>query len=130
MELCARGIPSSRNAIQKALEYNPQMMKVFYHIPMQRPLTEADLIEAEELLDAYLIQKMDVFKQPVLEYLADGEVKTTSMIAERFHTDSHYVVNALDYLAEKGVIERVSQLIKLTPKSRFGVEEIGFVYVA
>jgi hypothetical protein len=129
MELCERGIPRSRNAIQKALDFNPQMMQVFYHTPMQRPLTEADLTAGVELLDAYLTEKMEIFKRPVLEYLADGEVKTTSMIAERFHTDSHYIVEALDFLAEKGVIERVSKLIKLTPKSRFGVEEIGFLYV-
>jgi len=130
MELCIRGIPRSRNAIQKALEYNPQMMQVFYHTPMQRPLTETDLAEGAELLDAYLTEKMEIFKQPVLEYLADGEVKTTSMVAQRFHTDSHYIVDVLDYLAEKGVIDRVTQLIKLTPKSRFGVEQLGFVYIA
>lgn len=130
MELCERGLPRSRNAIQKALGYNPRMMQVFYHAPMQRALTEAELTEGVALLEKYLTEKMEIFKQPVLEYLADGEVKTTSMIAERFHTDSHYIVEALDFLAEKGVIERVPQLIKLTPKSRFGVEEIGFVCVS
>lgn len=130
MELCERGLPRSRNSIQKALDYNPRMMQVFYYTPMQRPLTDADLAEGVELLEAYLTEKMELFKRPVLEYLADGEVKTTSMIAARFHTDSHYIIEALDFLAEKGVIERVPQLIKLTPKSRFGVEELGFVYLA
>ena len=43
--------------------------------------------------------------------------------------DSHFAIEALNYLAEKGVIDRVTQLIKLTPKSRLSVEEIGFMYL-
>lgn len=128
MELCVRGVPRGRNAIQKALQYNPEIMKVFYHTPMQGPLTEADLIEGVNRLDEYLCQQMEIFKKPVLEYLADGEIKTTSMIAERFRADSHYIIDALDYLAEKGQIEKIPKMIKLTPKSRLGIEEIGFVH--
>jgi len=51
-------------------------------------------------------------------------------IAKHLRLDSHFAIEVLNYLAEKGVIDKVSQLIKLTPKSRLSVEEIGFMYIA
>lgn len=129
MELCIRGIPTSRSAIQKALNLNPEIMKVFYQDPMEHLLTEAELMNGLKQLDHYIEDKMSLFKKPVLEYLSDQEIKTTTMIAKRFGTESHRIIDVLDYLVEKGVMEKVSQLIKLTPKSRLSIEEIGFLYI-
>lgn len=129
MELNLRGIPTSRSAIQKALELNPKMMKVFYEEPMSHAFTEKEILEAIELLDHYLEEKMDIFKKPVIEYLSDGQIKTTAMIASWLHIESHFIVDALIYLADKGVIDKVPQQIKLTPKSRYSAEEIGFIYI-
>lgn len=129
MELCIRGIPTSRSDIRKALEYNPEVMRVFYQQPMEGLLTEAELMDSVKQLDSYLEDKMDLFKKPVIEYLSDQEIKTTSMIANHFSMDSHYIINVLEYMADKGVIEKVSQLIRLTPKSRMSIEEISFLYI-
>ncbi len=127
MELCVRGIPTSRSAIQKALVLNPEMMERFYQEPMERRLTEEELWSGLRRLDRYLEEKMELFQKPVIEYLSSEEIKTMAMIAEQFGTDSHFLINVLDYLAEKGAIARVAQTIKLTPKSRLGVEEIGYM---
>ena len=129
MELCIRGLPTSRSAVQKALDLNPGIMEVFYQEPMEHMMTEAELTKGLTQLDCYIEDKMTLFKKPVLECLSDQQIKTTTMIAQRFGTDSHRIIDVLDYLAEKGVIEKVSQLIKLTPKSRLSVEEIGFLYI-
>ena len=129
MELCIRGIPTSRSAIQKAQMLNPEIMKIFYHEPMAHLMTEAELTDGLKRLNGYIEEQMDLFKKPVIAYLSDGELKTTTMIAKHLRIDSHYIIDVLDYLAEKGVIEKVSHLIKLTPKSRSSVEEIGFLYV-
>ena len=129
MELCVRGLPTSRSAIQKAIDLNSEIMRVFYQEPMERPLTETELTNALSQLDQYIEDKMAIFQKPVLEYLRDQEIKTTTMIAQRFRSDSHFIIEALDYMAEKGVIEKVPQIIKLTPKSRLAIEEIGFLYI-
>jgi predicted nucleotidyltransferase len=129
MELCLRGIPSSRSAIQKAIELNPEIMKVFYQEPMEHLMTETELKEGLLKLDNYIEDKISIFKKPIIEYLSEQEIKTTTMIAKWMHSDSHFVINSLEYLAEKGIIEKVPQLIKLTPKSRSSVEEIGFLNI-
>jgi uncharacterized protein len=129
MELCIRGIPTSRNAISKALELNSDIMKVFYQEPMKHLLTKMELTNGLKQLDQYIEDKMTLFKKPILEYLSDQEMKTASMITKHVRSDSHCIIDVLDYLAEKGVIEKVSQLIKLTPKSRLAIEEIGFLYI-
>lgn len=129
MELCIRGIPNSRTAIQKAIELNPEIMKIFYQEPMTHLMTEAELTNGLKKLDKYLEDKIDLFKKPVIEYLSDHEIKTVSMIAKRLGSESHYIIDVLDYLAEKEVIEKVTQIIKLTPKSRLAIEEIGFLSI-
>ncbi len=128
MELCLRGIPTSRSDIQKAIDINPEIMRIFYKEPMEHLMTEAELSDRVKQLDLYLEDKIDIIKKPIIEYLSDQEIKTTSMIANHFSSDSHFIIEVLDYLAEKGVIEKVSQIIKLTPKSRLSIEEIGFLY--
>ena len=128
MELCIRGIPTSRSAIQKALAFNPEMMGLFYVDLMRRQLSEGELFERIQRLDSYLEEHMPLFQRPVLEYLADGEIKTVSMISKHVHAGGP-LTDLLDFLAEHGVIEKVSQQIKLTSKSRIGVEEIGYQYI-
>ncbi len=129
LELCIRGIPSSRSAIQKAIDLNPEIMRVFYSEPLSHLLTEEDLTNGLKLLEQYIEDKMSLFKKPVVEYLSDQQIKTVSMIAKRFGVDSHLIVDVLEFMSERGIIEKVTQLVKLTPKSRLSVEEIGYLYI-
>lgn len=129
MEQCLRGEPASRESIQKAITHDPAVMTPFYQELMARCRTVEELGETIGKLDDYLMSRMDVWKKPVLEYLADGEIKTFTVIAGYFRSQGDFLTNALDYLAEKGVIEKVSQTIRLTPKSKQAVEEIGYLYI-
>lgn len=129
LELCVRGIPTSRSAIQKALALNPQVMHTFYEVPLARQMSEVELAEGLRQLDAYIEGKMELFKRPVIKYLSDQETKTVGMIAEQLRVNDGFIIEVLNYLAEKGVIEKVAQPVKLTPKSRLAVEEIGFLYI-
>jgi len=129
MELCIRGIPTSRSAIQKAISLNPDIMRFFYQEPLEKLLTREELIDKVKKLDLYIEDKIDIFKKPVLEYLSDQEIKTASMIANHLDSNDHFIITILDYLADKSVIEKAYQPIKLTPKSRLSVEEIGFLYI-
>jgi predicted nucleotidyltransferase len=129
MELCLNGEPASRESIQKALLINPEAITPFYQEAMSHHLSEEEIAGAIEKMDRYLEQHLDIIKKPVLEFMSGQEIKTVTLIAKHFHTEGHYIINLLDYLVEKGIIEKVSQTIRITPKSRLAVEEIGFLYI-
>jgi hypothetical protein len=129
IELCLKGEPSSREAIQKALAINPQSINTFYIDAMSHHFSEAEIEKAIEQIDSYLEQQLDILKKPVIEFMADQEIKTSTLIAKHFHVEGHFIVGIFDYLAEKGVIEKVSQTIRITPKSKLAIEEIGYLYI-
>lgn len=129
MELCLKGEPISRESIQKALQLNPDVMAAFYQDAMSHHMSEDEIRNAIERIDKYLEQQLDILKKPVIEFMSDGEIKTVTLINKYFHVGSDGLIGIMDYLAEKGVIEKVSQTIRITPKSKLAVEEIGYLYI-
>lgn len=129
MELCLRGEPASRESIQKALQLAPEWLKPLYGEAMSHHFDEEEVRSRIELIERYLDRSLDLVKRPVLEYMADQELKTVTMLSKQFHADGHFLIGLFNYLADKGVIEKVSQTIRITPKSKPSVEEIGFLYI-
>lgn len=129
MELCLNRLPSSREAIQKALEINPDVIEPFYQNAMSHHFSEKEVLEAIQKIDKYLEAHLEIIKKPILEFMSDGEIKTLTLITKYFHADGHFIVHIFDYLAEKRIIEKVSQTIRITPKSKLAVEEIGYLYI-
>jgi len=126
MEVCLSGESPSREAILKAYKLNPHLITPYYHNAMSHYYSQEELQAAIDGIDAYLEQQLEVIKKPVLEYMADQEMKTVTMITMYFRTESHFIVGIFDYLAEKGVILKISQTIRITPKSKLAVEEIAY----
>ncbi|MDF2537952.1 MAG: nucleotidyltransferase [Herbinix sp.] len=129
MEVCLNGESPTRECIQKAEQFTPGITKAYYRDAMSHHYTEEEAAEAIEGIDRYLEAHLDVITKPVISYMADQEIKTVTMIKRHFHSDSHFIVGIFDYLADKGVIAKVSQTIRLTPKSKPSVEEMGYLYV-
>lgn len=130
MELCLKGEPSSRESIQKGLALNPDMIAPFYQEAMSHHMGEEEIMRAIEKIDGYLEQHLEILKKPIIEFMSDQEIKTSTLIAKHFHTEGHFIIGIFDFLAEKGVIEKVSQTIRITPKSKLAVEELGYLYIA
>lgn len=128
MEVCLHGESPSREAILKAYTLNPDMITPFYQGAMSHHYSAEEIEAAIVKLEGYLVQHLDMIKKPVLEYMADGEMKTVTMITKYFHTDSHFITGIFDFLCEMGVIAKVSQTIRITPKSRKAVEELAYQY--
>ncbi len=129
MELCSRQETIGRDAIQKAMKVNSEAIGPLYVDAMSHHMTKEEIEDRIELVDRYLMEKMDIFKTPVLEFMADQQIKTLTLISKHFRRESHFIIEAFDYLAEKGVIEKVSQTIRITPKGRRAVEEIGYLFI-
>jgi len=129
LKLCLDGKPSSRESIQKALELDPELIAPFYQDAMSCHLSEEEIMRTIEKIDQYLIKHLEVIKKPVIEFMSNEEIKTVTLIAKHFNLEGHFIIGILDYLADKGVIEKVSQTIRITPKSKLSVEEIGYLYI-
>lgn len=129
MEVCLHQAPPTREAIHQAAEYNLELMNTFYVIPMTKVLTKDEIIEYIAKIEKYIDDHLDRISRPVIDYMADGEIKTVTMITRYFKFSSHAGSHVFEYLAEKGIIERVTQTIRLTAKGRKSVEEIAFLYI-
>jgi len=116
-----------REVLQRAQKLNPELVERFYYYPMSRELTREELEELINDADGYLMKNMDYISAPILDFLDDGEIKSLTMFYRQFRAGGHFLVHLLEYLASKGIIERVSETIRITPKSRPNFEEIAFV---
>ncbi|MDF2589147.1 MAG: nucleotidyltransferase [Anaerocolumna sp.] len=129
IEVTLNGDSPTRECIQKAFAINPDIITPFYQDAMSHHFSKDEILKALDLIDEYLMKNLDVIKQPVLDFMSDQEIKTATLITKRFHMEGHFLVGIFDYLAEKGVIEKVSQTIRITPKSKMAVEELGYLYI-
>lgn len=129
MELCIRGETISREAIQRAIIVNPDAIFPFYQDAMSHHMSAEEIERGMERIDKVLEEHLHIYSKPIIEFLSDQEIKTITLINKYFHVQSDELIGVLDYLAEKGVIEKVSQTIRITPKSKPSVEEIGYLYI-
>ncbi len=129
IEVTLQGDPPTREVIQQALKLNPELITPYYKNAMSGLYTEEELQALIEGINAYMIKHLDVIKQPVLEYMKDQELKTVTMLTKYFHTEGHYIISILDFLADQGILMKVSQTIRITPRGKKAVEEIGYLYI-
>lgn len=129
MEVCKNGEPPSREAILKASLLSPELIKIFYQDAMSHHFSADEVRYCISFIDKYLEDNLDAIKEPVIDFMKDGEIKTLTLLTKHFHTEGHFIVSIFDYLAEKGILEKVSQTIRITPKSKLAVEELGFLYI-
>lgn len=129
IEVCLHGESPSREAVIRACTLNPELMKPFYQDAMSHFYSPEEITKALETIDKFLELITDIIKKPVLSYMNDQEIKTFTMIGKHFHSDGHFLVHVFDYLADKGIIYKISQTIRITPKSKPSVEEIAYQYI-
>lgn len=129
MEVCLHHEPPTREAIQRALTLNPKLITPLYQDAMSHILDEYEIEKDLSLLEEFLKNHLELLMEPVLAFMSDQQIKTVTLITKHFHLESHYIVGIFDYLAEMGLLEKVSQTIRITPKSRLAVEELGYLYI-
>ena len=117
----------TREAILQAEAINPGLMSVFYREPMSREMTEQEIRALLKKMDDYIQAHMEHVLNVANEYFGDGEIKTGTMIANHFQTSMHFIYSVLDYLCNRGYMEKISQTIRITPKSKLAVEEVAYI---
>ena len=120
----------SREVIQPALEYNPAFFRVTYSGLINREKDEAVIQNALDTINAYLDEKLFIF-QPILDFLAEADgPRSTTELNSYFQKkiSENRLDAAYEWLARKGVIQRVSTPVKLTLKSQVEIEETAYYY--
>jgi hypothetical protein len=87
---------------------------------------------ALEAIDAYLAERAATLFQPVLDYLQEaGEARSASEIEAWFkrNLDVGGITTACEYLADQGLIGKVSTPVHATKKSNVIVQELAFVHM-
>jgi predicted nucleotidyltransferase len=127
IEACRHFEIPTREAISQAAVFNPELMAKFYEKPMAGYLSEEELLQLIEEIDNYIMDNIESLINAATECLGDGEIKTVTQITNYYSSESHYIINIFEYLYEKKYIEKLSETIRITPKSRMGIEEIAYI---
>jgi uncharacterized protein len=96
-----------------------------------QPVDGAAVDRALRLINDYLNERIALLFQPLLDYLsaADGPRSASeidSYFRKQLQTDT--IGTAYEWLADQGVIQKVSHPLRLTEKSRVTVDEAAYYY--
>ena len=127
IEVTSNGQIPTREAILQATAINPRLIDTFYLEPMSRAMTEQEIRDLLRQMDEYIMAHMDAIMNVARDCFGDGEIKTGTMISKHFRSDMHSMHSILDYLSDRGVLVKISQTIRITPKSKLAVEEVAFI---
>jgi len=127
IEVCSRLIVPTREAILQAAELNPALMEKFYLKPMSAAMTEREIYNILGEMEAYVLTHMDAVMSVAEEFFGDGEIKSGTHISTHFNSNLHEMHPILDFLCDRGVLDKISQTMRLTPKGRMAVEETAFI---
>jgi len=128
--LIRRGDIPDREAIVHALRAEPELIQPIYTGLIDAPKDAAALTRALGTIEAYLLDNAHEFCAPIFEYLQDtGGIRSSSEIESHFQ--SHHGISAAlicEWLADRGLIDKVSSPVRLTEKSRVNFDEAAFYW--
>jgi RNA polymerase sigma factor (sigma-70 family) len=133
IEVLLHGQLTSREVIPQALKLNPAFFNEVYHELIHRQKDEAIIQQALDRINGYLDSKIDILFGPILDYLSQaGGVRTSSELDGYFRKQVQSGWGGLsmvyEWLADKGIIQKVPSPLRLTQKSQVVVDEAAYYY--
>jgi uncharacterized protein len=132
IELIAAGKIPTREAIHQALALNPDFFNRVYTDLIDGPKTQATVGAVLDAINAYLDERIPTLFKPIFDYLADaGGPRSATDINEAFrgHLQSgETAAFVCEWLADKGVIDKMATPLRLSDKSRVAVNEAAYYY--
>jgi hypothetical protein len=130
IEVISAGLLVEREVIQQAMALNPAFFGIVYRDLLNQPKSRERVHAALQAIDEYLASRAPALFALVLEHLQEaGEALSCKEIEDYFkkNYDASCVVTACEYLADQGLISKVSVTTRLTRKSNVDVQELAFV---
>lgn len=130
IQIILQGEVYEEEIIYRAMEYAPELFETTYSALLKGTPTRRKLDDALAALEAYLDANWSDLFKPVLRYLRKRKTLTPlSEIGDEFaHTQIYpwHLKTACEWLADRGVLERMSAPITLTAKSHVEIEEPAY----
>ena len=132
MEVLNAGLLVDREVIPQAVRLNPAFFKTVYTDLLNAPKTREGVEAALNAADEYIGSRAATVFGPVLEHLREvGEPRSCREIEDYF--DKNFGVSdvtiACEYLADRGLLGKVSSPARLTKKSNVMVQELAFFHI-
>jgi phage gp36-like protein/aryl carrier-like protein len=131
LELLNARVLADREVIPQAAKLNPTFFHTIYTQMLNTKKSRKNINDALEAIDSYLAAQAATIFRPVLEHLKEvGEARSASEIDAYFKRTFNLpcVTTACEYLADLGLIAKVSIPVQLTKRSNVQVEELAFVH--
>jgi predicted nucleotidyltransferase len=123
---------ADREVIPQAMKLNPAFFKTVYSEMLNTKKTGKNVQAALDAIDGYMAQRARTLFRLVLDHLREaGEARSCTEIEAWFQRsfDIGGVSLACEYLADQGLIGKVSTPVQLTKKSDVMVQELAFVHL-
>lgn len=133
IEVLRAGQVPGREVVQQAMALDPDFFGAIYAGPMDQPKTEELVAGILARINAYLDANVHAFFRPLFDYLAGaGEPRTVTELNDYFlkRAQTESIAMACEWLADRGLIGRISAPLRLTEKSRVTVDEAAYYYDA
>jgi predicted nucleotidyltransferase len=129
VEVIRARLLADREVIPQAMKLNPPFFKTIYADLLNAKKTRKSVQAALDAIDRYLAQRADVLFRPLLDYLEEvGEARSCTEIESHFKRNFNVegVTTACEYLADQGLIGKVSTPVQITKKSNVLLQELAF----
>jgi hypothetical protein len=130
IEVVTAGLIADREVIPQAMNLNPSFFRTIYTDLLNARKTPAAVERALAAVDGYIAERAGELFALVVDYLRESaDTRSASEIENHFTRtyDVGGVTTACEYLADRGIIEKVSMPAKLTKRSNVEVQELAFV---
>ncbi len=131
IETIAHGDVPGREVVQQALAINPAFFGAIYTDLIDGPKTPATVGSALALIEAYLRQHAPTVFRPILDHLAlAGGPRSCSDLDHHFARQMNVegLAPAYEWLADEGIIAKVSCPVRLSERSRVDLQEAAYHY--
>lgn len=119
-----------REAILHAQRLDPGLIRPLYTGLIHDAKDPATLAASLQTIESYILDNAHELCRPVFEYLQEaGAVRSATEIDEHFNKNFGAGAAFLcEWLADRGLIDKVSSPVRLTEKSRVDFDEAAFYY--
>jgi len=132
IETTLQGKIAGREVIQQALRCNPSFFRAIYTDLIHGRKDTTTIRAALDRINAYIDERIPLLFAPVLAYLEEADsVRTTGELNEYFHkqTQVDTLSFVYEWLADKGVLQKVPCPVRLTDRSPVAVvDEAAYCY--
>lgn len=123
---------ADREVIPQALKLNPGFFATIYTEMLNTKKTRKNVRAALDAIDSYMAERTLRLFGPLLEHLQEvGEARSATEIEAHFKRSFNIdgVTPACEYLADQGLIGKVSTPVQLTKRSNVVVQELAFIHL-